>query len=555
MTEAKNQGSIRTSDLSRSAATDPNPIVVSVSEANLQDPKLPPPLPPRWKPLVVPPPHLDEFIDLPLGAVVDDLYEVDTKLGSGGMGEIYAARHVRLGKRVAIKVIGSRLSGDAAAMERFAAEARTLARIQHPAIVAVEHVGELSDGRTYFVMEYLRGESLFDRMSRGHIPLPEALCIIDQIARALEAAHTCGVVHRDLKPENVFLVYLPGETPIIKLLDFGLAKLVANVEHPPGPEGRDDRRARQTQRGVAAGTPRYMSPEQMRGDNVDHRADIYALGCVAYELLLGTPPFPHARTLPEFYAAHLNAAPLLPRSVWPEIPLQIERALLALLAKDPTFRPTLAQTRSIVAALRRSELSRSAKMEIAEQRTVKARSRGLTITAVALTILVGGVLIRSVVTARAADGLRSEPAQPPIPPITARPTMPMTTTQVPIEWKVPAETVPPVTAWSATSPSLPQTPMQTPIEWKAPAKTVDTQPPAKPETKRKHRVQAPRSADNARQTLTPQLPPRASNPTTAAPTTSADNTTEKPTPESKASAPIDRNQTMNPFAKKPKVTP
>src|SRR4029077_16195148 len=235
----------------------------------------------------------DSFVELPPGSIVGDTYEIDAKLGAGAMGEVYAARHVKLGKRVAIKVIGPRLSEDATAIERFAMESRTLAQIQHPAIVAVDHVGELADGRAFFVMELLRGGSLFDRLCRGKVPLPEALRVLDQIARGLEAAHAQGVTHRDLKPENVFLVHLAGGAPLIQVGDFGLAKFRADV----------DRRAERTQSGVAIGTPMYMSPEQMRGQGVDHRTDIYALGAVAYELVLGQPPFPHARSTPELFAA------------------------------------------------------------------------------------------------------------------------------------------------------------------------------------------------------------------------------------------------------------
>ncbi len=328
----------------------------------------------------------DGCVDLPPGSIVGEIYEIDAKLGAGAMGEVYAARHVRLGKRVAIKVIGPRLSEDAAAIERFAQEARALAQVQHPAIVAVEHVGELADGRAFFVMEFLRGESLFERISRGRVPFPEALRILDQMARGLEAAHAHGVTHRDLKPENTYLVHLPGEAPIIKLLDFGLAKLAADV----------DRRAERTQSGVAIGTPMYMSPEQMRGPDVDYRTDVYALGCVAYELVLGLPPFPHAKTAPEFYAAHLHESPCLPRSIWPEIPPQLDLALFAMLAKDPRHRPTLAQVRSVVAAVRTTTSQRAA-TEFVAQRMPMVKAG---IVAISAATLISGVVIGAVLTSK-----------------------------------------------------------------------------------------------------------------------------------------------------------
>jgi serine/threonine protein kinase len=165
-----------------------------------------------------------DHIDLPPGSVVHDAYEIDLKLGAGTMGEVYAARHLKLGKRVAIKVITPRLSQDPAAVERFSREARALARIHHPGIVAIEHIGELPDHRAFFVMEHLTGEPLDARLARGPIPFDEALDILDQIARALDAAHRNGVIHRDLKPANIFLVRIPDEARlVVKLLDFGLA--------------------------------------------------------------------------------------------------------------------------------------------------------------------------------------------------------------------------------------------------------------------------------------------------------------------------------------------
>ena len=327
----------------------------------------------------------DGFRELPSGSAVGEHYEIDAKIGAGAMGEVYAARHVRLGKRVAIKVIGKQLSEDSAAIERFAMEARTLAKIQHPAIVAVEHVGELPDGRAFFIMEFLRGEVLFERMRRGRVPLPEALRVLDQTARGLDAAHAEGVVHRDIKPENIFLVHLPGEPPIVKIVDFGLSKLRVA-----------DQRAERTQSGVAIGTPMYMSPEQMRGPDVDHRTDVYALGCVAYELLLGVPPFAHALTVPELYAAHLHEAPPLPRSIWPEIPPQLDLCLFAMLAKDPAHRPTLAQVRSVLAAVGPDASGRRAATAFVAPSARSGRSP--TIVTIALVALVGGIAIGSRLT-------------------------------------------------------------------------------------------------------------------------------------------------------------
>jgi serine/threonine protein kinase len=367
----------------------------------------------------------DGCIELPPGSIVDDIYEIDAKLGAGAMGEVYAARHVKLGKRVAIKVIGPRLSEDSAAIERFAMEARTLAQIQHPAIVAVDHVGELADGRAYFVMEYLKGESLFERLQRGRVPLPEALRILDQLARGLDAAHGGGIVHRDVKPENTFLVHLPGEPPLVKIVDFGLSTLRAL-----------DHRAERTESGVAIGTPMYMSPEQMRGHDVDYRTDVYALGVIAYELLLGCHPFERARTAPELYAAHLHQAPPLPRSIWPEIPPQLDLALFAMLAKDPAHRPTLAQIRSVIEGVRTSTPSQRAMTELVAPRAQQPKSMILVIVA---TTLIAGITIGAVLTRRETTRV----VAPVIAPIdggsasivtqalTTLPTAPITTTPAP----------------------------------------------------------------------------------------------------------------------------
>lgn len=294
--------------------------------------------------------HRDRFQELPPGTIVGESYEIDERLGAGSMGEVYAARHMGLGKHVAIKVIDQRLSNDDRAIERFLAEARTLAQIQHPAIVTVEHVGELPDGRAYFVMEHLRGESLSERLSRGRLSFQEALRILDQMARGLAAAHLSGVVHRDLKPDNTFLVHHTGEQPAVKLLDFGLAKLTATSATSVACEEDDE----YPDGGLIFGTPLYMSPEQARGLHLDHRSDIYALGCVAYELVLGVRPFPQAQTTTAIYAAHLHETPPSPQAIWPAIPPQLDLVLFSMLAKDPTDRPTIAQIRTIIKGLRRS---------------------------------------------------------------------------------------------------------------------------------------------------------------------------------------------------------
>src|SRR5262245_27538496 len=175
---------------------------------------------------------LDDYVPVPLatdltaGNVVGE-YTIERKLGDGGMATVYGATHPLIGKKAAIKVMNAQLSLDAGLVERFTLEARAVNAIGHPNIVDVFSFGRLSDGRSYFVMEWLKGETLYDRLWERRLPLDEAVDILDQVCDALEAAHDKGIVHRDLKPANVFLVPVRGRRDLVKLLDFGVAKLIA----------------------------------------------------------------------------------------------------------------------------------------------------------------------------------------------------------------------------------------------------------------------------------------------------------------------------------------
>ena len=265
-------------------------------------------------------------------------YLIEKRLGEGAMGAVYVAQHPKIGKRVAIKIMNPRLSGEPESVERFVGEARAVAAIRHPGIVDVFGFGSLADGRLYLVMELLHGESLRERMERGRLDFAEALDVLDQMALGLDAAHDHGIILGDLKPENVFLERVAKvRRPIVKILDFGLAKLI---------DGNDGR-VRRTQTGQLLGTPLYMSPEQCRAKSVDHRTDIYALGCVAYEMLCGRVPFDFDNVA-ELIAAHLGQQPPPPRELWPEIPAALDGLLYAMLAKDSARRPTLEQIRETI---------------------------------------------------------------------------------------------------------------------------------------------------------------------------------------------------------------
>jgi serine/threonine protein kinase len=256
-------------------------------------------------------------------------YGVVSKIGEGGMGVVYLAKHVTLGRRAAIKVLRPDLSSNQDIISRFFNEARAATAVRNPGIVEVYDFGFLEDRTAYIIMEYLDGESLASRIRRGRAPIGATLTIVRAIARILQSAHEQGIVHRDLKPDNVFLVpdaeLASGER--VKLLDFGIAKLAHGLGN-----------ASHTTTGTVMGTPTYMAPEQCRGAGaVDHRADLYSLGCLAYEMLCGQPPFV-ADGPGDVIARHLYFEPAPLRSHRSEIPPELEVIILRLLKKEPRDR-------------------------------------------------------------------------------------------------------------------------------------------------------------------------------------------------------------------------
>ena len=209
------------------------------------------------------------------GAFVGE-YQIGHLLGEGGMGVVYAATHPEIGKRVAIKVLAPHAAQHPDLIRRFKEEARAVNKIRHPNIIDIFAFNQLPDGRHYFVMEYLEGENLTARLERGGMEFAELRRLLGQICSALEAAHEEGVIHRDLKPDNIWVAKQHRSESRIKLLDFGIAKL---SDHLPS--------VKTTQAGVSLGTPHYMAPEQGLGRPIDHRADIYALGVVLYQIFAG----------------------------------------------------------------------------------------------------------------------------------------------------------------------------------------------------------------------------------------------------------------------------
>ena len=228
-----------------------------------------------------------------VGTTLDGRYLLVSHIASGGMGAIFRARHVYMKNELALKVLRPDLSSLPDLAERFRREAEIAAALEHDNIVRVTDFARSPDGWLFLAMELLEGESLFDRLRRGPLPPEEAIRILVQVCRGLEAAHARGVVHRDLKPENVFLAARPPG--LVKLLDFGIAKLTDPAAAGAAQDGAakltDPAAASETQDGVVVGTPEYLSPEQARGSAVDGRADVYAAGLIGWRMLAGHHPF------------------------------------------------------------------------------------------------------------------------------------------------------------------------------------------------------------------------------------------------------------------------
>src|ERR1700733_2769529 len=266
-------------------------------------------------------------------------YLIEGDLARGRMRVVYPAAHPLIGKRAAIKVLKPSLSNNPSAVERFILEARSVNQIGHPSIVDIFAFGKLPDGRHYLVMDLLEGESLRKRVKRGPLHVTEAIGVIDEIASALIAAHAKGFVHRDLKPDNVFLVVHSGRLDL-KLLDFGLAKLLPNA----------GARAYRTATGAQLGTPDYMSPEQLRGTDVDHRTDLYALGVMAFEILNGKRPRRYADGTFDLGGKSISEC----LAVVPLVPAALAQLVETMVAPDPENRPSLAAVRAVIKRLKPS---------------------------------------------------------------------------------------------------------------------------------------------------------------------------------------------------------
>ena len=286
--------------------------------------------------------------------VIGGRFRIVQLIGKGGMGSVYEARHLSLPRTYAIKILLSDLAKDDGFIERFRREAIAMSKIDHPNVIRITDFGHTDDGSVYLVMEFLKGDGLDEVLGRrGRLPVERALTILAQVSDALEVAHQEGVIHRDLKPENILLTSRHGRKDFVKLLDFGIAKM-----RTPEFDGTP-----LTIQGEVFGTAEYMSPEQATGKPQDGRSDIYALGCLLYELLTGEPPFLGSAV--EVLRAHVFTDPPPPSSKMRDGQLipELNTLVMRCLAKDPAERyQTCAELRQDLVRVRAASFSLTEEM-------------------------------------------------------------------------------------------------------------------------------------------------------------------------------------------------
>ena len=286
----------------------------------------------------------ESFMETPAVAKVADMIEAETKkleagkcfghyeiikqIGAGGMGEVYLAKDKKLDRKVAIKILNEEFSQDESNLQRFVSEAKAASALNHPNILTIYEFGEAEDAR-FIVSEYIEGKTLREIIRESSLRLPEILDISIQITGALSAAHKAHLVHRDIKPENIMI----RPDGYVKVLDFGLAKLVEQKNKSILSLEESTVRQNLTAKGVILGTVNYMSPEQAKGERVDERTDIFSLGVLIYEMLAGKPPFAGGNAI-ETIGSILNKDPVPLSRQTPEVPHEIERIINKALRKD-----------------------------------------------------------------------------------------------------------------------------------------------------------------------------------------------------------------------------
>ncbi len=266
----------------------------------------------------------------PLGTLIADRYRIDAVLGIGGFGAVYRCTQLNMNQVVAVKVLRADHLSSLEHVKRFSGEAQAVSRLRHPNTIRVFDFGTHADGALYLAMEYIEGETLGHRFdTKGALPWPQLVRILTQVCHSLTEAHAAGLIHRDLKPENVMLLSVAGDADFVKVLDFGIAKQQKEVG-----EGN------LTETGMIMGTPTYMSPEQAKGEPIDDRSDVYALGVLAFEALVGQPPFT-GDTPMTVLVKHIKdlPPPFIREGALREVPRELEALVLQCLAKDPRQRP------------------------------------------------------------------------------------------------------------------------------------------------------------------------------------------------------------------------
>jgi hypothetical protein len=373
-------------------------------------------------------------------------YEIERELGRGGMGTVFAAHHPVIGKRVAIKVLDAYFSRDMALVRRFLDEARAVNKIGHPNIIDVFSFGQLPDGRQYFVMEFLEGETMADWLLRGRPDPQEARRLLLQVCEALEAAHREGIIHRDLKPENLWIARPKHGEAFMKVLDFGIAKLVAEQDT-----------VNVTKTGTVMGTPQFMSPEQCTGRGVDHRTDLYALGVILFRIYCGRLPF-EGESVAEVMTAQLTQPPPKP-SQFAQLSPPLENLILSCLDKNPANRPVsaaelgmrlreVAQVGGAITAVH-APAHRTGEAKVATRKGfavdgeergkgTSARRRNLVLALVAATVAVGALV--AWLATRAGSSAAPPTAATAPAPAPAAPTA--ATSPVPVPTPEPAATLP-----------------------------------------------------------------------------------------------------------------
>lgn len=304
-------------------------------------------------------------LTLAVERTVDGIYRLERRVGTGAMGAVYRATDLRLGRTVAVKMMVGSLFGDRGALRRFEREARAAARLSHPNIVAIHDFGAIGTDAAYLVMEMIEGRTLRAELRTCGVLDPAAAAeLFDQLLEGLSAAHARGIVHRDLKPENLIIARLAGGGELLKILDFGLAKVM--------PEASFDT-ASLTAAGAVVGTMGYMSPEQLLGEEVDERTDTFAVGVLAHECLTGRRPFA-GLSFPELLHATLQGPPPIPGNA-PAI-LRLTAILSRCLERQRDRRPRIAEVRAeLVEAIRRSPAMAAARAAVAEKSTIDATKR------------------------------------------------------------------------------------------------------------------------------------------------------------------------------------